>query len=91
MKRERSQRRCLSSCRLGKCVAPKALANLAKHLAFTRCGELNFNGVVETQIAVFESELLAGQHACFLNTSVAGPTTGFVRLRLNAKRYTMHT
>lgn len=38
---------------------PKALANLAKHLAFTRCGELNFNGVVESQIAVFESELLA--------------------------------
>jgi hypothetical protein len=38
---------------------PKALANLAKHLAFTRCGELNFNGVVEAQIAVFESELLA--------------------------------
>src|SRR6185369_18025523 len=38
---------------------PKALANLAKHLAFTRCSELNFNGVVETQIAVFESELLA--------------------------------
>ena len=38
---------------------PKALANLAKHLAFTRCGELNFNGVVEAQISVFESELLA--------------------------------
>jgi hypothetical protein len=38
---------------------PKALANLAKHLAFTRCGELNFNGVVDAQIAVFESELLA--------------------------------
>ncbi len=38
---------------------PKALVNLAKHLAFTRCGELNFNGVVEAQIAVFESELLA--------------------------------
>jgi len=38
---------------------PKTLANLAKHLAFTRCGELNFNGVVEAQIAVFESELLA--------------------------------
>ena len=37
---------------------PKALANMAKHLAFTRCGELNFNGVVEPQIAVFESELL---------------------------------
>jgi len=38
---------------------PKALANLAKHFAFTRCGELNFKGVVEAQIAVFESELLA--------------------------------
>ena len=37
---------------------PKALANMAKHLAFTRCGELNFNGVVDAQIAVFESELL---------------------------------
>jgi hypothetical protein len=38
---------------------PKALANLAKHFAFTRCGDLNLNGMVETQIAVFESELLA--------------------------------
>src|SRR6185295_19805434 len=38
---------------------PKALANLAKHLAFTRCGELNLNGVVEAQIGVFASELLA--------------------------------
>ena len=38
---------------------PKVLANLAKHLAFTRCGELNFNGVVDAQIAVFESALLA--------------------------------
>jgi len=38
---------------------PKALANLAKHFAFTRCGELNLNGVIEAQIAVFESELLA--------------------------------
>ena len=38
---------------------PKALANLAKHLAFSRCGELNLNGMVEAQIAVFESELLA--------------------------------
>jgi hypothetical protein len=38
---------------------PKALANMAKHLAFTRCGELNFNGVIDAQIAVFESELLA--------------------------------
>ena len=38
---------------------PKALANLAKHVAFTRCGELNLNGMVEAQIAAFESELLA--------------------------------
>ena len=38
---------------------PKALANLAKHLAFTRCGELNLNSMVEAQIAVIESELLA--------------------------------
>lgn len=38
---------------------PKALANLAKHIAFARCGELNLNGMVEAQIAVFESELLA--------------------------------
>src|SRR4029079_5955576 len=37
---------------------PKALANLAKHFAFTRCGELNLNGMVETQIAVLESDLL---------------------------------
>ena len=37
---------------------PKALANLAKHVAFTRCGELNLNGMVESQIAVLESELL---------------------------------
>ena len=37
---------------------PKALANLAKHIAFTRCGELNLNGMVEAQIAVLESELL---------------------------------
>jgi hypothetical protein len=38
---------------------PKALANLAKHFAFTRCGELNLTGMVEAQIAVFESELFA--------------------------------
>ncbi len=37
---------------------PKALANLAKHFAFTRCSELNLNGMVETQIAVLESDLL---------------------------------
>ena len=38
---------------------PKALANTVKHLAFARCGELNFCGMVEAQVAVFETELLA--------------------------------
>jgi hypothetical protein len=37
---------------------PKNLANTAKHVAFTRCGELNFCGVIDAQIAVFESEIL---------------------------------
>ena len=38
---------------------PKLLANIAKHVAFTRCGESNLYGMVDAQIAVFESELLA--------------------------------
>jgi hypothetical protein len=38
---------------------PKALANTAKHLAFTRCGELNVYGMVDAQIAVLEHELFA--------------------------------
>jgi hypothetical protein len=38
---------------------PKALANTAKHLAFTRCGELNLYGMVEEQVAAVEHELLA--------------------------------
>jgi hypothetical protein len=38
---------------------PRALANVAKHLAFTRCGELNVNGMVDAQIALLEGELLA--------------------------------
>ena len=38
---------------------PKVLANQAKHLAFTRCGELNFHGMVDAQIASIEGELLA--------------------------------
>ena len=37
---------------------PRVLANTAKHLAFTRCGELNFCGMVDAQIAVLENELL---------------------------------
>ena len=41
---------------------PKVLANTAKHYAFTRCGELNLYGMVDTQIAVIECELLAGNN-----------------------------
>ena len=37
---------------------PKLLANHLKHLAFTRCGELNCYGMVDVQIAAIESELL---------------------------------
>jgi hypothetical protein len=37
---------------------PKALANTAKHLAFTRCGELNVYGMVDAQIAVIEANLM---------------------------------
>ena len=39
---------------------PKALANTAKHFAFTRCGELNAYGMVDEQIAVLERELFRG-------------------------------
>jgi hypothetical protein len=38
---------------------PKLLANTAKHFAFSRCGEFNLYGMVDEQIAVVESELLA--------------------------------
>jgi hypothetical protein len=37
---------------------PKALAHMVKHLAFTRCGELNVYDMVDAQIAVLEGELL---------------------------------
>jgi hypothetical protein len=36
---------------------PKAVANTAKHVAFTRCGELNLYGMVDAQIAMLKSEL----------------------------------
>jgi hypothetical protein len=36
---------------------PKALANMTKHLAFTRYGELNLCGMVDAQIARLEGEL----------------------------------
>ena len=38
---------------------PKALANAVKHLAFTHCAEANLYGMVDAQIAMLESELLA--------------------------------
>ena len=38
---------------------PKVLANTAKHLAFTRCGELNLCGIVDEQVAVIEAEVIA--------------------------------
>jgi hypothetical protein len=38
---------------------PQVLSNTVRHLAFTRCGELNFNGMVDAQIAMLESELFA--------------------------------
>ena len=37
---------------------PKALANIAKHVAFARCGELNINGMVDAQVAMLECKLL---------------------------------
>lgn len=40
---------------------PNVLSNMAKHLAFTRCGELNTYGMVEAQIEVLERELFAEQ------------------------------
>ena len=38
---------------------PKVLANMVKHLAFTRCGEMNLYGIVDAQIPVLESELMS--------------------------------
>ena len=38
---------------------PKALANIAKHFAFTRGGELNVYGMVDAQIAALEGKLFA--------------------------------
>jgi hypothetical protein len=40
---------------------PKALVNAAKHVAFTRCAELNLYGTVDGQIAMLESELFAAE------------------------------
>ena len=38
---------------------PKLLANAAKHLAFSHCGESNLYGMVDAQVAIVEGELLA--------------------------------
>ena len=43
---------------------PKVLANHVKHLAFTRCGELNCFGMVDAQIASIETDLLASWEVC---------------------------
>src|SRR5690348_7160828 len=40
---------------------PQTLAHTVKHLAFTRCGELNVYDIVDAQIALIESELLCGK------------------------------
>jgi hypothetical protein len=40
---------------------PKALANAAKHLAFTRCGEFNLYGMIDAQIDLIVDKLLAGK------------------------------
>lgn len=40
---------------------PKALANIAKHIAFTRCGELNHCGIVDAQIATFARARFPGE------------------------------
>ena len=38
---------------------PKALANTAKHCAFTRCGEFNLYGMIDTHIALVEAKLFS--------------------------------
>ena len=37
---------------------PRVLANHLKHIAFTRCGELNCYGMVDAQIVILERKLL---------------------------------
>ena len=40
-------------------VHPKLLANIAKHVAFTRVGELNLYSVVDAELGAVEAGLLA--------------------------------
>jgi hypothetical protein len=42
---------------------PKALANVAKHLAFTPCGELNVYRMIDAPMAMLESELMVSAGA----------------------------
>jgi hypothetical protein len=46
---------------LEKSIDAKPLVNKAKHFAFARCAEANLPGLVDTQTAVIEAELLAGK------------------------------
>jgi hypothetical protein len=46
---------------LEKSIDAKLLVNKAKHFAFARCAEANLLGMVDTQTAVSEAELLAGK------------------------------
>ena len=39
---------------------PRASANTAKDLACTRCGELNFDHMIDEQIPAFERKLFGG-------------------------------
>lgn len=40
-------------------VHPKALANTVKHFAFAHCAESNLYGIIDAQLTLVESELLA--------------------------------
>ena len=46
---------------LEKSIDAKPLVNKAKHFAFACCAEANLLGLVDTQTAVIEAELLAGK------------------------------
>ena len=47
---------------LENCAHPKALANAAKHVAFSRCGQLNADRMVDAQISIFENKLAPATH-----------------------------
>ena len=47
----------LMSC-IETAMEPRTAANTTKHVALSRCGELNYCGVTDAQIATFASELL---------------------------------